>query len=300
MQPAAHTREWPAALAARVATFESAWNDYFQRVESSETRDSRLPEALRYAAVGGGKRLRPLIVIECCIASGGSADVALAPAMAVECVHTFSLVHDDLPAMDDDDLRRGRATTHRAFDEATAILAGDWLLTRAFAMLAAAEVDAGRRSAMVALLASATCDVISGQAADIAGETLAPDRERTIAIHRRKTAALFEAAAGLGGLAAATSEDAVERLRGFGRTIGLLFQIADDLLDVAADVEILGKPAGKDAARGKQTYPRAFGLAESRREADTLHAAAIRELEPLGPAAAGLRAIADRIADRAR
>lgn len=254
----------------------------------------RLGEAVRYSVLAPGKRMRPYLATRCCELVGGSVDDAWPAAAAVECVHAFSLVHDDLPAMDNDDLRRGRPTTHKKFDEATAILAGDALVALAFEILATKVPDAARSVAMVSELAGATgwSGMIGGQSADLFGEREPASLERTRYIHERKTGKLFTAACRLGALAGGGDGDDVERLGAFGRHFGHAFQIADDLLDVTADAGSVGKAVGKDAIAGKQTYPRSVGIDVSREAADQAVASAIDALDSLGPAADELRSLA--------
>jgi geranylgeranyl diphosphate synthase, type II len=226
----------------------------------------RHAEALRYALLGGGKRLRPALVRMMCAQLGGDDDAARAPAVAIEMVHTYSLVHDDLPCMDDDELRRGRPTCHVVFGEAEAVLVGDSLLTLAFETLA----TCGHPSAapMVAALArgAGPAGMVGGQSLDVAGEAGA-GLERVRAIHRAKTAALVSTAAELGGLAAGASESQLQALRGYGQALGLCFQAVDDVLDVVGDAATLGKTPGKDAADGKATLVETLGLEGAREEA---------------------------------
>jgi geranylgeranyl pyrophosphate synthase len=256
--------------------------------------------AIRYSALAPGKRIRPYLVVRCCELADGSREDAWAVAAAVECVHTFSLVHDDLPAMDDDDLRRGRPTTHKQFGEAMAILAGDALVVLAFELLAHRVADRRLAGEMVLELAERTgwAGMIGGQAADIAGQSQSPSLERTQFIHERKTAALFEAACRLGAMAGRGQPDAITALGGFGRCLGRAFQIADDLLDVISTAEKSGKAVGKDVAAGKQSYPRCVGVERSRAAANAAAAAAVEELERFGAAADDLRELARYVASR--
>jgi geranylgeranyl pyrophosphate synthase len=230
---------------------------------------ARLHGAMRYAMQSGGKRLRPVLVLASArlLESAGSAD-PLAAAVAVECVHAYSLVHDDLPCMDDDDLRRGRPTAHKAFDEATALLAGDALLTRAFSILAESY---GARPALATSLvaelsgAAGSRRLVGGQMEDLLAERGAgatPDALRFI--HLSKTAAMIEASLAMGGLCAGGPAPAVETLRACGRELGLAFQIVDDILDATSDTATLGKTAGKDARAGKATYVSVHGLDAAR------------------------------------
>jgi len=236
-----------------------------------------LTEAMRYALLAPGKRLRPALTLIACEACGGAVRDALPAAVAVEMVHAYSLVHDDLPAMDDDALRRGRPTCHIRFGEANAILAGDALLTRAFAVLAGEIGSPARASRSVAVLAAAagSAALVGGQVDDLAAET---DREHSVArlesIHRRKTGALFAASLELGGIAAAATESQLETLRQYAASLGLAFQVVDDLLDYLGDAGSLQKHAGKDAERGKLTYPGLLGVEGARSRAHDLITAA--------------------------
>ena len=240
-----------------------------------EAEPASLHGAMRYAIFGGGKRFRPAVVRLVCEALGGSAEAAEAPAAAIELVHTYSLVHDDLPCMDDDDLRRGRPTCHKVYDEATATLVGDGLLTGAFEVLAR---DGGERAGqMVAVLARAAgvAGMVAGQALDMQGSGAAAGRDEVHAIHDLKTAAMFAASAELGALAAGASAAHRASMREFGRALGLLFQAVDDLLDVTGAAEELGKTPGKDAREDKPTLVAAVGLEGARRAAEELAARAI-------------------------
>ena len=251
----------------RLKRFASEFHsDLEHLLRPAETIPPRLRDAVAYALLGPGKRLRAYLVYRCCALVGGDAADAFVPAAAMEMVHAFSLVHDDLPAMDDDDLRRGRPTCHKQFDEATAILAGDALLALAFELLATRVADPARAVHMTAELAQATGwrGMIGGQAADLAGEHEAPDLERVQQIHAHKTGALMQAACRLGGIAGGADAAALERLGAYGRHLGLAFQIADDLLDVTSTAAELGKGVAKDAARRKQTYPACVGIEQAR------------------------------------
>ena len=292
------TEPLPRRLQTFAALFDVKLSEY---VRSGTQVPGDLLAAVRYSALAPGKRIRPYLVVRCCELAGGSREDAWAVAAAVECVHTFSLVHDDLPAMDDDDLRRGRPTTHKQFGEAVAILAGDALVVLAFELLAHHAADRRLAGEMVLELAERTgwAGMIGGQAADIAGQSQGPSLERTQFIHERKTAALFEAACRLGAMAGRALPDAVTTLGGFGRCLGRAFQIADDLLDVISTAEKSGKAVGKDVAAGKQTYPRCVGVERSRAAANTAAAAAVAELERFGAAADDLRELARYVASRA-
>ncbi|HVP67386.1 MAG TPA: polyprenyl synthetase family protein [Anaeromyxobacteraceae bacterium] len=245
--------------------------------------------AVGYALLGGGKRLRPALVLATAEAFGGDAgpgSLAARFAAALEMIHTYSLVHDDLPCMDDDDLRRGRPTVHRAFDEATAVLAGDALQSLAFEHVLAAGDPRGARLAL--LLAAGATRMVEGQALDLLAEREPPPLDGVLDLQRRKTGALL-AAAVTGGAVAATGTD--QGLAEAGLKLGLAFQIADDLLDLTATTADLGKRAGKDAAKGKATLPAQLGVEEARRRADRYCEEALGAFEALGPRAETLRAL---------
>ncbi len=287
-----------------LAAFVETWRPVIEsalaaRLPQPEGPASRLAEAMRYSVLGGGKRLRPILVLMACQTCGGQPQDAITPACAVELVHAYSLIHDDLPAMDDDDLRRGRPSCHRAFDEATAILAGDALLTLAFELLAGVQPPA-RAAAMTVELARAAGPggMLAGQMADIALEGTEPTPDAVHFIHTHKTAALMAASARLGAMAADAPGDLVERLGRYGEAIGLAFQVADDALDIESTSARLGKTVGKDAVTGKITYPAVYGLAASKERAAELVAKAIAELDPLGPPADPLRHLARYVVAR--
>ena len=270
----------------------------------AEGPERRLTEAMRYAALGPGKRLRPVFVMETGRMFGLPEPALLRAGCAIECVHAYSLVHDDLPCMDDDDLRRGRPSCHRAFDEGTAILAGDALQARAFELLAngGPETRPQVRLEMLEVLARAigTLGMAGGQAMDL-GATGASLSPATIELmHRRKTGALIQASIELGAIAAGRcAPEARLALRRFGAEIGLAFQIQDDILDVTGDTQQLGKKAGADAALGKPTYPSILGLDAARAQARTHRDLALEALGPLGSAAAELRELGIFVVDRA-
>jgi geranylgeranyl pyrophosphate synthase len=295
-----------AAFLARVASCQARIESVLEcALALPDPGTARLREAMRYSVLGAGKRLRPTLVYLTGESFGAPLARLDAPAAAVELVHVYSLVHDDLPAMDDDDLRRGRPTCHRAYDEATAILVGDALQALAFAVLANEPMEgatAERRLAMLRVLARATGTggMAGGQAVDLAavGHTL------TVAaiedMHRRKTGALIEGSVLLGALAAGVAGgDELAALGRFGAEIGLAFQIQDDILDVEGDPALLGKSTGADAAHGKPTYPSTAGLAASRRRAAELRDAAIQALAPFGARAAALAELANYVVERA-
>lgn len=228
-------------------------------------RPERLRSAMHYASLNGGKRLRPFLVVEAASLLGGDRDAALRVGAALECVHCYSLVHDDLPAMDDDDLRRGKPTVHIAYDEATAILAGDGLLTYAFDIIASPETVLPDKAKVTLTLALARAAGIGGmaggQALDLAAEKQAPDEQGIVTLQAMKTGALIRFACEAGAIiAGASSEDRV-RLRQFGERIGLAFQLADDILDLTSDAATMGKATGKDAGRGKGTLVAMHGMA---------------------------------------
>jgi geranylgeranyl diphosphate synthase type II len=239
-----------------------------RHVPPADTRPGRLHAAMRYSLEAGGKRVRPVLVLAAADLFGQNDDLALPAAVALECVHTYSLIHDDLPCMDNDDLRRGRPTAHKAFDEATALLAGDALLTHAFALLATAYApNPGLAHALVRELADAAGSqrLIGGQMADLLAEKQSDATAAELDfIHLNKTAAMIEAALALGALAAAAPPAAVATIRRAGRHLGLAFQIIDDVLDATADSATLGKTAGKDARAGKTTYVKLHGIEASR------------------------------------
>jgi geranylgeranyl diphosphate synthase type II len=261
-----------------------------------------LHRAMRHSLQAGGKRLRPTLCLASCEAVGGRPELAKAPATALELIHTYSLIHDDLPCMDDDDLRRGQPTNHKVFGEAMAILAGDGLLTRAFEVLAEDEtLPASCRVEMVAILAHAagSLGMVGGQALDLAAEgSVDVDLPTLQYIHTHKTGALFSASCRLGGVAGGGSADALSRLGKFGEKIGLAFQIVDDLLDVTGRPEDLGKAAGKDVARGKATYPGLLGVEESRHRVDELGTAAQEIAQTFRERGKGLSLLARFVIER--
>lgn len=267
-------------------------------------RPSRLFAAMRHGVLNGGKRLRPFLVLESAALFGGNAAAALRVAAAVECVHCYSLIHDDLPAMDNDDLRRGQPTVHRAFDEASAILAGDSLLTFAFDILADRTTDlaAPQRADLVLALARAAGPggMAGGQALDLEAERETPDEAGIIRLQAMKTGALIRFSCQAGPILAGASEADIERLGEFGAAIGLAFQLADDLLDLTADAATLGKATGKDAAAGKATLASLYGIEWTRRQLTGLVAQATDLLQPYGSAAATLVGAARFIAERKR
>ena len=260
-----------------------------------------LHRAMRYSLFAGGKRLRPILCLAAAEACGGRISQALPLACAVECIHTYSLVHDDLPSMDNDDLRRGRATCHKVFGDGIAILAGDALLTIAFEI--AAQSKTTKRHDLRAILdeiarAAGSRKLIAGQVADLEAEGRRIDRRQLRYIHENKTAALLTASVRLGAMAANATPKELAAITAFGRALGLAFQVIDDILDVTQTSEKLGKSAGKDIAAEKATYPAVLGLEKSRAEARRLTSDAHRALESLGKNATVLRSLADYLLQR--
>lgn len=264
----------------------------------------RLYAAMRYSVFNGGKRVRPLLAYAACEALGGSAQQADGAACAVELIHAYSLVHDDLPAMDDDDLRRGQPTTHIAFDEATAILAGDGLQSLAFDVLASARYNphhAEIRLSMFQALAQAAgpAGMVGGQAIDLGSVGQQLQQPALEVMHRHKTGALIEAAVRLGALASGRAdEQALTALSTYARAVGLAFQVQDDILDVESDTATLGKTQGKDQANDKPTYPALLGMAAAKAYALELRDQALQALQPFDDAAEPLRELARYIVER--
>lgn len=254
-----------------------------QMIPSARTKPSTIHEAMRYSIFAGGKRIRPAVVVASCLACGGEKQQALPFACAVESIHTYSLIHDDLPCMDDDDFRRGRPTSHKKFGEGIAVLAGDALLTIAFEMLL--EGNPTRRYKHKDFVkelaqASGSRQLIAGQVADLEGENAKDLKLSDLKfIHERKTSALLRCSARLGGMAANATPSQLEALTTFGYKVGLAFQVIDDILDVTQTTEKLGKTAGKDQNSGKSTYPALMGLQKSRKYAERLTREAFQSLE---------------------
>jgi geranylgeranyl diphosphate synthase type II len=324
MDPEPSTSRLLQTLAERV---ESALQGYLQLPRECP---ERLRAAMEYSLLAGGKRLRPGLALLACRACGGDEARAMPAACAIEMIHTYSLIHDDLPAMDDDDLRRGRPTCHKQFDDATAILAGDGLLTLAFEVVARDIRPADVAAACCVDLANAAgvVGMVGGQMADLEAERqpspLSPESvpESTLrpiggegpgvrgdnhaalqnleSIHRRKTGRLLSCALTLGGRVAGATPESLRRLENYGRHVGLAFQIADDLLDVLGDEGKMGKGTRKDAGRGKLTYPGLLGEAGSRAKAEALVAQACAELEVFGERARELQALARYVIERDR
>ncbi|MEY2483066.1 MAG: geranylgeranyl diphosphate synthase, type [Verrucomicrobiota bacterium] len=265
------------------------------------TPPATIHKAMRYSLFAGGKRLRPVLCLAAAEACGGKIGAALPLACAVECIHTYSLIHDDLPSMDNDDLRRGRATCHKVFGDGIAILAGDALLTIAFEIAASAKTAARydlREIFREITTAAGSQKLIAGQVADLEAEGRRINRAQLRYIHENKTAALLTASVRLGAMAANATPKQLGAITAFGRALGLAFQVIDDILDVTQTSEKLGKSAGKDIAAKKATYPAVIGLEKSRAEARRLTAKAHSALETLGKNATVLRALADYLLQR--
>lgn len=281
----------------RLQAMRAAIDDALDRhLPAAKERPQTLHEAMRYSVFAGGKRLRPALCIAACEACGGTADQALDAACALELLHTYTLIHDDLPAMDDDTLRRGRPTCHIKFDEATAVLAGDALLTLAFEMLAVRPAG-GPALALELARAAGSRGVIGGQAEDLAAEGKMPSADTVEYIHRNKTAALIRAACVMGGLCAETDSRTLETLRLYGENTGLAFQITDDLLDESATVEELGKDIGSDKERGKMTWQAVHGTPAAKRRIQELTGTACAAADTL-PAGTLLKELAEAMAAR--
>jgi geranylgeranyl pyrophosphate synthase len=280
--------------ATRVEVYLAEWLD-------GRPLPASLAEAVRYAVLGPGKRLRPILIVRSAEAVGGRADEALAPAAAIEMIHAFSLVHDDLPALDDDDLRRGRPTLHRHAGEALAILAGDALLGLAVELLIdrlpqrlAVPVCRELIGGCNRMIAGQVCDTLPG------AHPTGTARERLETIHRNKTGALIRAACRAGAICGDATPPQLEAVTAFGEAVGLMFQVVDDLLDVTGTTEELGKTAGKDARQDKLTYPALLGVEGSRAEVQRLRGEALEALEPLGRGAGPLRELCDYLSARTR
>jgi geranylgeranyl diphosphate synthase type II len=270
-------------------------------VPPESTPPETIHRAMRYSLFAGGKRIRPILCMESAYAAGGEMDGVAPCACSLELIHTYSLIHDDLPALDNDDYRRGKLTNHKVFGDAMAILAGDSLLTLAFQVLAQLPVADDRRTRLIAELATASGTVggmIGGQVADLEGEGKAPTAELLESIHRAKTGALLRASLRMGAIYAGASDEQYSALSCYGEHIGLAFQIVDDILDVEESSAALGKTAGKDAAQHKITCPAVYGLEASHRMAEEECARAHRVLAPFGDRAARLHELADHIVRR--
>jgi geranylgeranyl diphosphate synthase, type II len=260
-----------------------------------------LYRAMRYSTMAGGKRLRPILCLAACHAVGGDRSDAIACACALEMIHTYSLIHDDLPSMDDDDLRRGQPTLHKVFPEGTAILAGDGLLTLAFEVVAGEKRLTDSQARMIILelaLGAGVRGMVGGQQADLDGEGKTIRPEDLEYIHSHKTGALLAASVVCGAIAGKGTPDEIGRLRRYGREIGLAFQIKDDLLDIEGESDKLGKITGQDAKSGKSTYPSLWGIETSREKLDEAIASSLTALDAWGEEASPLRQIACYIGAR--
>jgi geranylgeranyl pyrophosphate synthase len=293
------------SLEVRAAEWRTrAERELTRRLEAADPGTPRLLSAMRYSTLGGGKRLRPVLVYATGSALGAQLEVLDDAAVAVELIHAYSLIHDDLPAMDDDDLRRGRPTCHKAYDEGTAVLAGDALQALAFEVLAGdahSPLSPAARLQQVQVLAAGigTAGMAGGQAIDLEAVGRRVDTAHLEAMHRRKTGALIQASVLLGAIASSIAAgNEFEALRVYGAELGLAFQIQDDVLDVAGETAAIGKTAGSDAARGKPTYPSLFGLESAARLARTHRDSAVAALAPLGPIAQDLVALAEFVVSR--
>lgn len=285
----------------RVQLVEDALDQYLPQ---ATTLPASLHESMRYSVFAGGKRLRPVLMLAACEAVGGDVEMVLPAACAIEMIHSYSLIHDDLPAMDDDDLRRGQPTNHKVYGEALAILAGDGLLTEAFVLLSnpdcAGALSTDVRCQVIHLLArnAGSLGMVGGQVVDMESEGKDVNLPTLEYIHTHKTGALICAAVESGALIGAATDDQYQSLRRYGQAAGLAFQVADDILDIVAEQDVLGKDVGSDQARGKATYPALIGLAESRARARELRDIALTALDSFGDSARPLREIAGYIIDR--
>jgi geranylgeranyl diphosphate synthase, type II len=287
-----------AYLASRQRTIDRALDRY---LPSEKTRPVTIHKAMRYSLFAGGKRLRPILCLAAAEACGGKIENALPLACAMECIHTYSLVHDDLPSMDNDDFRRGRPTNHKVFGDGIAVLAGDALLTIAFETISHAKPT--RRYDMSTLLrevavAAGSRKLIAGQVADLEAEGKRATREDLRYIHENKTAAILTASVCLGAMSANATSKELAAMTKFGRALGLAFQVIDDILDVTQTSEKLGKSAGKDIAAKKATYPAVIGLEKSRAEARRLTRKAHDRLTIFGKKAEPLHALANYLLER--
>jgi geranylgeranyl diphosphate synthase, type II len=279
--------------------------DAFFRVYFSEARRPEiLQEAMLYSLFAGGKRIRPVLALASYEACGGDAADIVPYASTLELIHTYSLIHDDLPAMDNDDLRRGKPTNHKVYGEAVAILAGDALLTEAFAILS--DPSLGRtmresdllKAASEIAKASGMNGMVGGQVQDMLSENSEPDMDTLEFIHRCKTAALIRASVQIGAILSCSGEREIDAMTEYGSNIGLAFQVIDDILDIEGETEVLGKPKGSDEKKKKMTYPRLYGIEKSREKAKELVRSAITSLVPFGEKAEPLREIARYLLER--
>ncbi|MFZ0820417.1 MAG: polyprenyl synthetase family protein [Candidatus Acidiferrales bacterium] len=285
--------KYPAFFEENHGIIESALD---RLLPAADARPSTIHQAMRYSVFAGGKRLRPMLCVEASRVFSMEISAALEAGCALEFIHSYSLIHDDLPALDNDDLRRGKPTCHKKFNEATAILAGDGLLTLAFETLSKVSLDPARRVEVIREVATAagTRDgMVGGQVADIEAERKPVNEESLAYIHRSKTAALIRASVVAGAICGGANAEDVARLRFFGENIGWAFQVVDDILDVEESSAVLGKTAGKDQAQQKATYPALFGLAKSHAFAKELAGRALGEIAQYGDRAPRLRELAE-------
>lgn len=275
-----------------------------QYLPAEDSLPERLHQAVRYSVFAGGKRLRPILMLAACEAVGGDTEKILPAACAMEMIHTYSLIHDDLPAMDDDDLRRGRPTCHKVYGEALAILAGDALLTEAFIQLSGMSSntfqadDACRRATHIIARCAGSRGMVGGQVVDMESEGKEINLPTLEYIHTHKTGALILASVQVGALLGGADEASYDALTRYAEASGLAFQVADDILDIIGDQDLLGKDVGSDEARGKATYPALLGLSVARNRARDLRDLALESLAGFGEAAEPLRQIAHYIVDR--
>lgn len=285
-------------LIVRAAEVDAAMDSFLPKAKE---RPATIHAAMRYSVFAGGKRLRPVLCLAAAEACGGNFSDALAPACAVELMHTYSLVHDDLPAMDDDDLRRGRPTCHKVFGEGMAVLCGDALLTESFIVLARTSVTKRYHTRdYISELAETggSRKLIGGQVMDLEGEGKLLTKGDLVRIHEAKTAALLTTSLRLGAMTANATPAKLKALSDFGHSLGLAFQVIDDILDITQSTEVLGKTAGKDEAAEKSTYPAILGLEASRAEARKLTKSAMTALDPFGKKGERLREIATHLLKR--
>ncbi|MBI3852961.1 MAG: polyprenyl synthetase family protein [Verrucomicrobia bacterium] len=298
--PSRHSFDLPAYLASRTVAVNRA---LYRLLPPATARPATLHRAMRYSLFAGGKRLRPALCLAAAAACGGRESDALPLACAVECIHTYSLIHDDLPAMDNDDYRRGKLTNHKVFGEGIAILAGDALLTQAFEIAARCKGwprFSHRDIVLEIARAAGSLQLIAGQVADLEGEGKEISAAQLKYIHERKTSALLCCSARLGGMSANCTPPQLQALTRFGYNVGLAFQIIDDILDITQTSDQLGKTAGKDAAAKKATYPSIVGLEKSRRLAKALTGRAFGALKSFRGGAVALEALAEHLLQRDR
>ena len=281
-------------------------NRYLESAIPNSTHDQRIVAAMKYSLMAGGKRLRPVLCLAAAEAVGGQPSDALPAAGALEMIHTYSLIHDDLPAMDDDELRRGKPTCHMAFDEATAILAGDALLTLAFQILSSVEIsNSSRASAWLQVIRTISCaagygGMIQGQMLDISSEGRTLSLAELESMHHLKTGALITAALQCGAIIGGAGKEQLTSLEQYAKNVGLAFQVADDILNVEGDPKLMGKAVGTDRLREKSTYPSILGMSESKELAKNLMRKALQAIENFDRRSDALRAIATYIIERKR